>query len=337
MKPSPFLPSRRLCGDSRGSHPPPPSGPTGPPLLLPPVSGGGGPRWSLKKVACRGSRSLSLSRFLFFPPVPTRPPHARPRPAAPLGRRRGPHLRRICHPRSAPPQVVRSRPDPRGAGSVRWPNGRSARVCACGSCPDLRAPVPGVTVVTRARARPLPALRPRRCCGRHHRRRCCAGNPRPDPGPPTPDLASGTVGAVAQLRQLAIVGADPSPPWPNLMRSAADPVRVAVLVEQQGADETEAPSGTLWSGSGVGAAVWRPCGRRGHASFLRISESTSARRRRGPLGDSRSSLLAGLEAPWHSGAPSPDPRCRLTCLGVYPARLLAPSQRRWRSLRHFPS
>ena len=140
-------------------------------------------RWSLKKAACRGSLCLSLSRFLFFPPVPTRPPHARPRQAAPLGRRRGPHLRRICHPRSAPPQVVRSRPDPRGAGSVRWPNGRSARVCACGSCPDLRAPVPGVTVVTRARARPFPALRPRR--------RCCADSPRPDLGPPTSDVASG--------------------------------------------------------------------------------------------------------------------------------------------------
>ena len=124
--------------------------------------------------------------------------------------------------------------------------------------------------------------------------------------------------AVAQLRQLAIVGADPSPLWSNLVRSTADPVRVAVLVEQQGADETEAPSGTLWSGSGIGAAVWRPCGRRGHASFLRIWESTSARRRRGPLGGSRSSLLAGQEAPWHSGAPLPRPTVSTNVLGCVP-------------------
>ena len=53
--------------------------------------------------------------------------------------------------------------------------------------------------------------------------------------------------------RLALAG--PAVAARSLMRSAADPVRVAVLVEQQGADETEAPSGTLWSGSGVGAAV----------------------------------------------------------------------------------
>ncbi|CAD6334022.1 unnamed protein product [Miscanthus lutarioriparius] len=39
------------------------------------------------------------------------------------------------------------------------------------------------------------------------------------------------------------VGVDPSPLWSNLVRSTADPVRVAVLVEQQGADETEALPG----------------------------------------------------------------------------------------------
>jgi hypothetical protein len=102
-----------------------------------------------------------------------------------------------------------------------------------------------------------------------------------------------------------------------------------VPVDQQGADATEAPFWDLLVRIyRQGRWIWRPCGRRGQASFLHIWVSTSAWHRRGEVterddfgapGGDRSSLLTSLEAHWHdSPRPLPRPTVSSNVLGCLP-------------------